>query len=513
MAKDSRRWWALAAIGMSLLTVSVDATVLNVALPTLGTDLQASTRDLQWFADAFTLAMAALLLPAGLLGDRFGRKRLLLAALALFGGASVWCAYSDSSGMLITARAVLGISAAFLVPMCTSVLLDVFESKEERAKAIGVIAVSQSLGLPLGPIIGGALLNHFWWGSVFLINVPLIALAFIAVAFLVPDSRGTQGSSIDFFGVLLSTLGLVGIVYGAIEAGETSWGDAAALVPLLGGAALLVLFVLWEMRITRTGNPLIDLSLFRLSGFVWGSILGTVVSFAMFGLLFALPQYFQALNGTDALGTGLRLLPLIGGVLVSAAVVNKLAPEAAPRAVPALGFLLVAGGLFLGTRTELSSGYGYVSVWLVLVGLGLGLAMTRTMAASVNALSQESSGVGSALVSALRQVGGTVGVAVLGTVANSTYRSNLKLPDVPPEADELARRSVSGGLRVGETMQSPQIVHAVQDSFMTAMHALLGVCGAIAVVAALLALLFMPKRSQAKAETPESDAAVPLSAP
>ncbi|WP_199875802.1 DHA2 family efflux MFS transporter permease subunit [Streptomyces sp. Root1310] len=502
--EDSRRWWALAAIGLSLLTVSVDATILNVALPTVSTELGASTSDLQWFVDAFTLAMAALLLPAGLLGDRLGRKTMLMASLFLFGLASLWCAYSGSAGMLIAARTVLGISAAFLVPLCTSVLLDIFEGEHERAKAIGVIAVTQSLGLPLGPIIGGALLNHFWWGSVFLINVPLVAVGLLAVARLVPSSRGSQHGAIDLLGVLLSSVGLVALVYGAIEAGERGWSDPQSLLPLIGGLALLVVFVLWEVRVAVSRDPLLDLSLFRSAGFVWGSILGTVVSFAMFGLIFALPQYFQAVDGTDALGTGLRLLPLIGGVLVSAAVIRS-SPEAAPRAVPTAGFVLVAIGLFMGTRTSLSTDYGFVALWLVITGLGLGLAMTRTMAAAVNSLSKERSGVGSAVVSALRQVGGAVGVAVLGTIANASYRSHLTLPGLPDDAKEAARRSVGAGVAVGEQLGSPAVVRSVQDAFVHAMQSLLAVCGGIAVVAAVLALLFMPKRAAGTEPHSEGD--------
>lgn len=491
---------ALAAIGLSLLTISVDATILNVALPTLGADLDATTREMQWFVDAFTLAMAALLLPAGLLGDRLGRKALVLASLALFGASSVWCAYSTSPNMLITARTVLGISAAFLVPLCTSVLLDIFDSEAERAKAIGVIAVSQALGLPLGPIVGGVLLNHFWWGSVFLINVPLVLLGLLAVATLVPNSRGNQTGRIDFLGALLSSVGVIGIVYGSIEAGEKGWGSQQALLPMVGGFVLLILFALWEIRVTRTGAPLIDLSLFRSGGFVWGSILGTVVSFAMFGLIFALPLYFQSVNGADALGTGLRLLPLIGGVLVGAGTVNKLNPDVAPRLIPALGFLLVAAGLFLGTTTTIDSSYGFISIWLVIIGLGLGLAMTRTMAAAINSLSKERAGSGSAVTSALRQVGGAFGVAVLGTVANSAYRSNLDVDAFPPPVQEFAKRSVAVGMAVGQKMHSPELINAVREAFVTAMQTLLLVCGGIAVVAMVLALLFMPARKRQQAE-------------
>ncbi|ARZ66585.1 efflux transporter [Streptomyces albireticuli] len=505
MREARGKWLALAALGLSLLTIGVDATILNVALPTVGADLGASTSDLQWFVDAFTLAMAALLLPAGLLGDRFGRKKFLMGSLFVFGAASVWCAYSGSSGMLIAARTLLGVSAAFLVPLCTSVLLDIFEDEKERTKAIGVIAVTQTLGLPLGPILGGALLNHFWWGSVFLVNAPLVALGLVAVALLVPESHGAQRGRIDFTGVLISSVALIGVVYGSIRAGEEGWGSGEALLPLVGGLVLLVVFGFWEKRVKRTGEPLVDLGLFRSRGFVWGSVLGTVVAFAMFGLIFALPQYFQAVDGTDALGTGVRLLPLIGGVLVSAGLVSKLATEIAPRAVPALGFLLVAAGLFLGTRTELATSYGFVALWLVVAGVGLGLAMTRTMTAAINSLSKERSGVGSALVSAMRQVGGSVGVAVLGTVANAGYRSHLRLGEVPGEVTEVARRSVGSGVAVGKKLGSPEIVRAVQDAFVSAMHTLLAVCGVIAVVAAVLALFFMPKRPSGAAAVEEAD--------
>jgi DHA2 family multidrug resistance protein-like MFS transporter len=507
--QNAGRWWALAAIGVSMLTVGVDSTILNIALPIISADLQASTSDLQWVADAFILAMAALLLPAGLLGDRLGRKRFLLVALVGFGLASVWCAYSTSPGMLITARAALGICAAILIPLGTSILLVLFDEEKERTKAVAVIALAQMLGLPLGPIVGGALLNHFWWGSAFMINIPLVALGLLGVFFLVPDTPGQRNISIDPLGVVMSSAGLFGIVYGAIKAGETSWGSAEALVPLIAGSVVMVLFALWEIRATATTGALVDVKLFQSRAFVWGTILSTIVTFAMFGLMFALPLYFQEVEETDALGSGLRLLPLIGGMLVSAGVTNRVAPVAGPRLVPALGFALIAGGLFLGSTTTLSSDYLFVAVWLVIVGLGLGLALTRSMAAAINTLPKERGGVGSALVSAMRQVGGAVGVAVLGTVANSAYRSNLDLPGVPAQVDEVARKSVSTGVAVGEKLGLPSIIHAVQDAFMSAMQTLLVVCGALAAVSTVLALAFMPKRSKAVAapepETPPEE--------
>ncbi|WKK23553.1 DHA2 family efflux MFS transporter permease subunit [Streptomyces olivoreticuli] len=491
----TRKAWALGAIGLSLLVVGVDATILNVAVPTISADLDASTSQLQWIVDAFTLVLAAALLPAGLLGDKYGRKKFLVAALILFGGASLWCAYSGSSGQLIAARAVLGLGAAFIVPMSTSVLLNLFETEQERTKAIGVIAVSTMLGLPLGPVVGGALLNHFWWGSVFLINVPLVVIGALAVAKVVPESRGSEGVGIDFLGVVISSVGLTALTFGAIEAGEKGWGSAEALLSLGGGVVALIVFVLWELRVAVTGNPLVDLRLFRTRGFVWGSVLSTIVSFAMFGLIFALPQYFQAVQGTDALGTGLRLLPMIGGLLVGASAINKMRPDIGPRAVPALGFLLVAIGLFMGTYTETDTGYGYVAVWIVVIGAGLGLAMTRSMAAALNSLAKERSGVGSAVVQALRQVGGAIGVAVLGSVANSSYRNNLDLKNASRQVEDAVSRSVSTGVAVAEKMHDTVMLGAVRDAFVDAMHTLLFVCSGIGVVAALLALAFMPRRA------------------
>src|SRR6266536_2977774 len=277
----SRRWWALGALALALLVVGLGGTVLSIALPTLSTQLHASTGQLQWFVDAYLLVLAAVLLPAGLLGDRFGRKKLLLGALVVFGLASLACAYASTAGMLIAARSVLGLSAAFLMPLSMAVLPVLF-TPEERPRALGIWVTASAASFPIGPIVGGWLLDNFWWGSVFLINVPVIVLGLIAVSLLVPESRDPHPARL--------------VVLGA--------------------------FVLWQRWITRrpAGQPLVDLGLFRSASFTWGTILATVMNFALFGLLFAMPQYFQAVKGADALGTGLRLLPLIGGLVVGARV-------------------------------------------------------------------------------------------------------------------------------------------------------------------------------------------------
>ena len=349
MANPARKWWALVAIAASVLVVGLDLTVLNLALPTVAADLHASTSDLQWVSDSYSLVLAAAMLPAGMLGDRLGRKKVLLVALVLFGLSSAACAYAASTGELIAARAVLGIGAAAIFPLSLSVIPVLF-APEERQKAIALMASATFISFPIGPIVGGYLLDHFWWGSVFLINVPVVALAVIAVAFLLPESRSVQRLRVDILGVILSSAGLAGLTYGFIKAGQDGWTDAAALGTIAAGVAALAVLVAWERWLTErsqagaagsfrggpraTIRPLIELRLFRSADFTWGTILATLVSFAMFGIFFAMPLYFQEVRGVNAMGSGLRLLPMIGGMIIGMIGGTRLAtPRRAPEGV------------------------------------------------------------------------------------------------------------------------------------------------------------------------------------
>jgi MFS transporter, DHA2 family, multidrug resistance protein len=499
----SRKWWALGALALSLMTVGLDLTILNVALPTLATELDASTGQLQWFADAYNLVLAAALLPAGLLGDRFGRKRMLLLALSLFGAASLACSFADSTGQLIAGRALLGLGAAALLPLSMSILPVLF-TPEERPRALTIWVTANSLGIPLGPIVGGWLLDNYHWGSVFLINVPVVLIGLVAIAFLLPESRNPQRPRIDIPGVITSSLGLVGLTYGVIQGGENGWGEPSTLFTLALGIASLGAFVLRQLREGRRpgGQPLVDLALFRSPSFTWGGVLATLSTFAMFGVLFAMPQYFQAVISADALGTGLRLLPIIGGLLVGAQLSDRIAPRVGPAVTVAFGFVLLAGGLLAGATTGPHTGYGFAAGWMAVLGAGLGFALPAAMDVAIGALSPERSGVGSALLMALRQVGGTIGVAVLGTVLASGYRGALD--DSVPEA---ARESVSAGVATAHQLGSPELLESVQSAFVEGMDAMLWVCGGVAVLAALLALRFLPRRRAASAphaETPES---------
>jgi MFS transporter, DHA2 family, multidrug resistance protein len=515
-SSSRRRWLAVIAIAVSVVVVGLDLTVLNLALPTIAGDMRASTGDLQWISDSYSLVLAAAMLPAGMLGDRYGRKRILILALVVFLASSAACAYSASVGELIAARAFLGIGAAAIFPLALSVLPVLF-GKEELPKAIAVMASASMISFPIGPIVGGYLLDHFWWGSVFLINVPVVLIALVAVVFLLPESRSSRKPSIDFPGLVVSSAGLTALTYGFIRAGQDGWGDALAIGAMLAGVAGLALFAWLERSVmsVRGRHPLVDLDLFKSAGFRWGTILTTGVSFAMFGLLFAMPQYFQEVRGADALGSGIRLLPLVGGMLVGMIGGTRLATPRKDRSgamVPAIlgtrvlisvGFTIMAAAMVMGAFTRVASSIGYVEAWVAIAGLGLGLSMPSAMNAALSQLTAERSGSGSALLSALRQVGATIGVAILGTLISNAYTAGVPRSGLPSSLGALARSSVTGGVEAAHTLRSAALLAAVWTAFVHGMDIMLWTCGGIALAAALLALAFLPRRREAAGASAE----------
>ena len=505
--EGTRRWWAVVALALSLLAVGIDATVLNLALPTLATTLHASNSDLQWFVTAYNLVFAVMLLPAGLLGDRFGRKKLLLGALTLFGGASFACAYAGSASGLILARAVLGLGGAFLLPLCLSALPVLF-SDAERPRAVTVLLGATVVAYPVGPILGGWLLTNFWWGSVFLLNVPIVAVALLAVAALLPESRSATPPGLDPLGILTSSVALGSLTYGVIAAGENGWGDPGTLSALAMGGAFLGAFVLWEQRQARRpgARPLMDLALFRAARFSWGTILATTVSFAMFGLLFTMPQYFQVVRRADALGAGVRLLPLIGGLIVGGGVGDRLGRRLGAKLTVAFGFGLMAAGLFAGAATGLASGDWFTAAWIAVVGAGLGFAMPTATDAALGSLPADRSGVGSALIQAIRQVGGIFGVALLGLVLQTAYRDRLDVTGLPVALAGAARKGVAAGVAVAQQLQSPALLESARAAFVGGMDLMLAVCGGVALAGAALALAFLPGGAPAVENAPAEGA-------
>jgi len=315
--------------------------------------------------------------------------------------------------------------------------------------AVGVWATANFLALPLGPILGGWLLTNYWWGWAFLINVPVVLVGLLAVIVLLPESRSATRAGLDPVGVLSSSAGLAVLVYGVIEAGQHGWGDTMALTAMIAGTLLLVGFVAWERRLGRrpAGQPLVDLGLFRSTSFTWGTILAAVGIFALFGVLFTAPQYFQAVLGTDAMGSGLRLLPLKGGLAVAASVADRLAARAGAKVTAAFGFVLLAAGLGVGATTSVTSGTGYIAAWTVVVGLGMGLALATAASAALAALSAERAGVGSAVMQTVQKVGAPFAAAILGSVLNATYRGSCTWPACQRESPTRCETASSPGSR------------------------------------------------------------------
>jgi len=476
--------------------VGVDGTVLSVALPTLSKALHASESDLQWFSSGYFLVLAAAMLPAGLLGDRYGRKKVLVASLALFGAGSVACAYSTSVAEFMAARVLVGLAGAGLIVMAFSAVTVLF-AKHERPKAVGLMSGATFLAFPIGPILGGWLLTNYWWGWVFLINVPVIALGLAAVVALLPESREAQRPRLDLVGVAASAAGLVAVTYGLIKAGQDGWGNLGALALMAAGLVLLVGFFAWERRLTRRpgGQPLVDLGLFALPSFTWGVVLAVVPILALLGVLFTMPQYFQGVLGTTAMGSGLRLLPLVAGLIIGAVPAARVVQLVGAKVAVAAGFVLLAAGLFLGALTSVGSSGLFVGSWMVLAGVGTGIAMATAMSAALVELSEEKSGVGAAVLQAVNKTGGPFGIAVLGSVL-AGYLGLVDLSGLSATAAAAAaaaRQSVFGGVAVAQKIHSTALLRSVDAAFVHGMDMALLVSAGIAVVGAVLTVVFLPK--------------------
>ncbi|MEV0293387.1 DHA2 family efflux MFS transporter permease subunit [Nocardia sp. NPDC050710] len=495
MGTDStRRWLALGALAVAMLTIGLDMTVLTVALPTLAVDLNANSGALQWFSTAYTLALAAVMLPAGAAGDRYGRKKILLGALVLFGVASLACAFAATAGQLIAARVVLGIAAAAMMPLSMAVLPVLFPDPAERAKAMSVWVTSTALGLPLGPLLGGWLIDNFWWGSVFLINIPMIVIGALSVAALVPESRNPDRRPLDLPGALLSVLGMLGVTYGFIRLGDEGWGDGPAWGLLAAGLAVLALFL---VRQRRAAFPLVDLALFRARGFRWGTVFTVLITFGMFGLFFTVPQYYQSVLGVDALGSGLRLLPMIAGLVIGARLADRLLPKVGPGPMLTAGTAVLAVALGLGALTAVDTPFWYTASWIALTGAGMGLAMPVGMAVAIDDLEVARAGAGSALLQALRQAAGTIAVALLGTVLATVYRAELGDRNVDPIGD-----SVNSGVAVARSTGDAALLDQVHSAFVGGMSAMLWVCAAICAIAAPLAVRVLPRGRKSTPDAP-----------
>jgi MFS transporter, DHA2 family, multidrug resistance protein len=489
----ARRWWALAALTLGVLAVGLDVTVLSVALPTLAGVLKASESDLQWFSSGYALVLAAGMLPAGVLGDRFGRKKILIGALVLFGAGSVACAYAVNPGQFLAGRLLLGAAGAAVVVMALSVMTVLFD-EEERPRAVGIWAAANFVALPIGPIFGGWLLTNFWWGWIFLMNLPVALVGLIAVLALVPESRAPVRPALDPLGMLLASGGLAAVTYGLIELGRNGWTDPRSLAVLGAGILVVVAFFLWERYLTARpgGRPLIDLTLFESRGFTWGVILAALGGMALIGMIFTLPQYSQGVLGLDPEGSGVRLLPIIAGLIAGAVPADRVAKRVGARYTVAAGFFITAVGLLIGSRTGLGSSSAFVFAWMAIVGFGMGAGFATAAAAALREVPSAQSGVASALLQAMQKVGAPFGSAILGSVLVTVYQSNLNLGGLPSALAATVKLSVFAGDAVAGKLHSPTLLESVRYAFVQGMDAALLLSAGIAAVAALLALIFLP---------------------
>ncbi|WNZ08984.1 MFS transporter [Streptomyces sp. 11x1] len=489
-----RRWWALGALVASMLVLGFDMTILNVALPTMAEQLGADTGELQWIVDAYIVVFAALMLPAGLLGDRFGRRRMLIVGLGVFLVGSVLGSLVDAPEAVIAARTVMGVGAALVIPLGLSVLPSMF-GPEERGKAVAAVTASMAAGMPLGPLIGGLLLDHYWWGSIFLINVPMVAVGIAACLLLLPESRDPATPRVDALSTACSALGLGALVFGIIEAPGRGWGSALVLGSFAVSVMLLAALVVRERRAVR---PMLDVRLLGHRGFLYNSLAATLGTFVFSGLLFVLPAYFQEVGGGSAFGTGLRLLPMMGGLIVAARASAPLVQRLGPRPVVAAGLTVLCFAALLGSRTEAGSGYGFTALWLSVAGLGFGFAMVPAMDAALGGIPSQEAGSGSGLLMTLRQVGGAIGIALLGSLLTGTYGDRIDTSGLPAEAADAARESLTAAHLVAERLGLPALAHSADAAYVDGMGATLLVCAAAALVTALLTAALLPNPRPAR---------------
>ena len=503
------RWLGLAALSACGLVLGLDITVLVTALPTLSAKLSATTDQLQWMSAAYTLSLAGFMLPAGVLGDRLGRRRLILVALVFFGISSLVASQVTTAGELIAMRAVMGLTGAVILPLMQGMLPSMF-APDERQKAIGLAGVGAFLGLPLGPLVAGFLLTHYDWGSIFFINVPVVVLALVGTWFFVPESKDPNPRRLDWLGAVLEVVGVTGIVYAIIEQPVRGWGDVQVYAPLVGGSVLLAAFVMWELR---TRFPLVDLGLFASARFSWATVAFIVVGFAMTGVMFIISPFLQVVQGNDAQATGLRLLPLVITMMAGAVASDWLNKRLGTKVMASAGLAGGAASMWLLSRITTDSTYTPVAIALALMGVSIAITMIPAVDAILGALPEGETGSGSALTRTLQNVGGSLGVAIMGSILNSAYQSNLNghLAGLPAAVQSSADKGVAVAAAVAHVLPGglgAHLLRAAQDAYVNGMSEVLVVTAAMMVGGAVLMALFMPARPPVTSADVEEKAVV-----
>jgi EmrB/QacA subfamily drug resistance transporter len=480
--------------------IVLDNSILNVALPSIVRELDATNTQLQWMVDSYTLVFAGLLLTAGSLGDKFGRRPALQFGFLIFGIGSLASAMAGSPAFLIGSRAFMGIGGAFIMPATLSIITNLFQARE-RGKAIGIWAATAGVGAALGPITGGFLLQHFYWGSVFLVNLPIVGLGLLAGIFLIPNSKDPSSPRLDPVGAVLSIVGLASVLFAIIEAPVRGWGDPVTIGAFLFGAVVIGCFMLWEVR---SDHPMLDFSFFVNPRFSAASAAITLTFLAMFGSLFVFTQYLQFVLGYSPLETGVRLLAFAIPMMVIAPLSARLVDHLGTKVVVAFGMVLSTAGLLLISFLSLDSAYVDIAWRMVLMASGLALTMAPATESIMGSLPLAKAGVGSAVNDTTRQVGGALGVAVLGSVFTSIYASNvvdsLSGQSLPPGALNGVKDSIGGAAQVASSIggnTATAIMDAARSAFMDGFHASVRVGALVTFIGILITARWLPARARA----------------
>jgi EmrB/QacA subfamily drug resistance transporter len=480
---ENRRWWTLGAMCFALFMIMLDNTVVNVALPSIQKDLGASISGLEWTINAYTLSFAVLLVTGGRLGDMFGRRRMFLFGVIVFASSSAMIGFAQSDAWLVGWRAVQGIGAAFMMPATLSIITNAFPP-EERGKAIGTWAGVSAMALAIGPVLGGFLVENVSWQSIFFLNLPVAAAAVAVTLFATRESKDESASTkVDYAGVVSLTVGLGSLVLALVESNSWGWGSGRIIGLLAAAVTGLVTFVVVERR---GSSPMVDFALFRSRSFVGANVVAFIVSFAMLATFFFIALYLQNVRGYSPLQAGVRFLPMTVVIIVMGPLAGRLADKIGPRPLIASGLLATGISLFLQGHLAVDTPYSHLLVSFMIMGLGIGLVMSPMSTAAMNAVEQTKAGVASGILSMVRMVGGTFGVAAMGALITGIGRS--RLDDMLPQVPAGQRQQLAESLGAGSAIQgSGQVAHAVQQAFLTALNDGLRISAVVAVVGAVLA--------------------------
>jgi len=504
--KYQRRWWTLGVLSLSLVIIGLDNTILNVAIPTLQRELGASASELQWMVDSYVLVFAGLLLTMGAIGDRFGRARILFAGLALFGVASVYAAFTTTAAELIGARALMGVGGAMIMPATLSIITDIFP-REERGRAIGIWAAVAGLGIGLGPIVGGVLLENYSWGAVFLVNVPIVIAALILGYFLVPASRDPEATPLDLKGAFTSLVAITALVFAIIEGPAEGWGSTLVVSAFVIAAVFGALFI-WIERTVE--HPMLNLNYFRNPRFSGGATAISIAFFSLFGVIFLLTQYLQFVLGYSALQAGVRTAPVALGMVIGSAMSPRLVEKFGTTKVVAFGLFVLSATLTAFTFFGVATGYGVILVAIIAMTYGMGNIMAPSTDSVMGAVPVAKAGVASATNDVTRQVAGAIGVAVIGSVFNSAYQTAMEpaVAQLPPDAAGAASNSIGAALQVASQLPAQAgeaLALASRQGFVDAMGVAIWIPVAIAALGGFLVLKFLPPQHLEAAPEPGTE--------